>query len=64
MTKLYQCPLCGYKFEEKSNYCSNCPLLNKCDFIMCPNCNFEFPKVPLKNNSDENIRKRIFEGEK
>ncbi|MEX2702415.1 MAG: hypothetical protein Q6368_005050 [Candidatus Baldrarchaeota archaeon] len=44
--KTYRCPLCGFKFTEKSaKDCINCPLAAKCSLIRCPNCGYEFPKI-------------------
>ncbi|MHA1237656.1 MAG: hypothetical protein ACTSSJ_00180 [Candidatus Odinarchaeia archaeon] len=54
MDEIYQCPLCGYKFKKTSEICLICPLVKKCDFIMCPNCYYEFPKIPVKQ--DKNVK--------
>ncbi|MFQ5711367.1 MAG: hypothetical protein ACE5GD_06265 [Candidatus Geothermarchaeales archaeon] len=46
---LYQCPLCGFKFTVREALCRNvCPLAEKCDLLLCPNCGYEFPRMSNK----------------
>ncbi|MHA1578154.1 MAG: hypothetical protein ACTSUQ_00825 [Candidatus Freyarchaeota archaeon] len=46
--KVYRCPLCGHEFiEERAERCMLCPLARTCNLIMCPVCNYEFPKIPV-----------------
>lgn len=46
---VYRCPLCGNRFDEKdAEKCQGCLLAKKCNLVMCPNCNYEFPKIPLQ----------------
>jgi hypothetical protein len=38
-----RCPLCGLRFRAGDAKCGSCPLAARCNMVMCPNCNYEFP---------------------
>jgi rubredoxin len=53
-----KCPLCGYNFDEAEarNVCQACFMNRGCELIICPNCNYEFPK----ESKTVNFIKKLF----
>ncbi|HOP08851.1 MAG TPA: hypothetical protein PK718_07030 [Candidatus Methanofastidiosa archaeon] len=46
MSDIVQCPHCGFRFSKaysRVKMCKSCPeSINRCMYIMCPNCKKEF----------------------
>lgn len=54
--EVYRCPLCGHEFtDDKTEKCAVCPLAKVCNLILCPVCNYEFPRMSMKRSKKTRV---------